>query len=390
MKILLCNKFYYRRGGDCIYTINLEKMLSSHGHRTAVFAMDCAETIENGWRRYFPSEVNFNGMGAKLRYARRCLGDREVLERFNGLLDEFRPDVVHLNNIHSQLSPIIARAAHKRGIKVIWTLHDYKLLCPRYDCLKRGEAPCEECLAGKSGVLRHSCMKNSFAASCVAYAEALKWNRMVLEKNTDMFICPSLFMKEMMVKGGFAESKLTQLCNSVDVAACRRVDYTVRGDYYCYVGRLSHEKGIATLLKAAESLPCKLIVVGGGPLEGSLPVLPNVEYAGYKDWSGIKEIVGGARFSVIPSEWYENNPLSVIEALCLGTPVLGARIGGIPELIDEGKSGMCFNSADAVMLKEKIVEMYGKSFDYEAIARTAQARFGQEAYYERLIRLYEQ
>ena len=118
MRVLLCNKFFYRRGGDCIYTINLEKMLSAYGHETAVFAMDCPETIETEWRRFFPSEVNFDGNKSKLHYAARCLGDSEVRDCFVRLLNEFKPDVVHLNNIHSQLSPVIAEIAHRRGVKV--------------------------------------------------------------------------------------------------------------------------------------------------------------------------------------------------------------------------------------------------------------------------------
>jgi len=389
MRVLLCNKFYYRRGGDCIYTINLEKMLSDHGHTTAVFAMDCQDTIETEWRKYFPPEVSFSGIRHKLHYAARCLGESEVGDRFGRLLDDFHPDVVHLNNIHSQLSPVIARIAHHRGIKVVWTLHDYKLLCPRYDCLKRGQSLCEECLSGKIGVLLHSCMKNSFAASCVAFAEAIKWNRRLLERNTDMFICPSRFMKDMMVKGGFSDAKLSHLCNSIDVSVCAKDNYTDRGEYYCYVGRLSHEKGIATLLKSASRLPYKLIVVGGGPLAGSFPDLPNVEFAGYQDWTGIKDIVGHAKFTVIPSEWYENNPLSVIESLCLGTPVLGARIGGIPELIDEGCTGFVFESGNVEMLAEKIKDMYDFSFDYEAVAEASRMRFNQDAYYHSLMEIYK-
>ncbi len=389
MRVLLCNKFYYRRGGDCIYSINLEKMLSAHGHETAFFAMDSPETIETEWRRFFPPEVSLTGVKSKLNYASRCLGDSDVRNNFSNLLIFFKPDIVHLNNIHSQLSPIIAEVAHKRGVKVVWTLHDYKLLCPRYDCLKRGQTPCGDCLSSKMGVLWHSCMKNSFVASCVAFAEALKWNRKVLERNTDMFICPSQFMKDMMLKGGFAESKLTHLCNSIDVSACEIDDYDNRSDYYCYVGRLSHEKGISTLLEAASRLPYKLIVVGGGPLEGGFPQLHNVEFVGYKDWSVIKEIVGRAKFTVIPSEWYENNPLSVIEALCIGTPVLGARIGGIPELIDEGRTGLCFESGNVQMLTDRIKEMYEDSFDYKSIAESSKRRFNQEAYYERLMDLYK-
>lgn len=387
MKILLCNKFYYRRGGDCIYTINLANLLTSHGHSVALFAMEHTETLDNPWRGYFPPEVGFDGLGAKLKYFARCLGDRDTVGRFRKVLDVFQPDVVHLNNIHSQLSPIIAVEAHRRGIKVVWTLHDYKLLCPRYDCLLRGESICERCFKDKTQVLRRKCMKNSLAASTLAYFEAIKWNRAVLEKNTDIFVCPSRFMADKMAQGSFPKEKLVHLCNFIDAGLCERDDYSERGDYYCFVGRLSHEKGVATLVEAAKRLPHKLVVVGDGPLKGSLPAASNIEFVGRKDWSQIKVIVGKARFTVIPSEWYENNPLSVIEALSLGTPVLGADIGGIPELID-GQSGICFKSGDVSSLCAAIEQMYAQRFDYESIAERSLGRFSAEEYYSKLIDIY--
>lgn len=159
-----------------------------------------------------------------------------------------------------------------------------------------------------------------------------------------------------MKQGGFAAAKLHTLCNFIDVAPCVADDYSQRDDYYCFIGRLSHEKGAKTLIEAANALPQhKLVIIGGGPLEDELKSMAgkHIELAGFKQWSEIKRLVGKARFSVIPSEWYENNPLSVIEAQCLGTPVLGARIGGIPELISE-ETGMTFESRNTADLKKKL------------------------------------
>ena len=147
MRLLLVNKFYYPRGGDCIYTINLESLLKKHGYETAIFAMDYHRNIETPWKKYFPSEVRFH-MGPKIIDSMlRPFGTKEVKEKYNAILDEFHPDVVHLNNIHSQLSPIVAELAHQRGINVVWTLHDYKLLCPRYDCMRNDGASCDDCFA---------------------------------------------------------------------------------------------------------------------------------------------------------------------------------------------------------------------------------------------------
>ena len=388
MKILLSNKFYYRRGGDCIYMLNLEQLLKQHGHEVAVFAMDYPENISTPWSKYFPQNMS------KLMAFTRPFGSNEVKMKFNKLLDDFKPDVVHLNNIHTQLSPVIAELAHKRGIKVAWTLHDYKLLCPRYDCLRNGTDICELCFnCDKSNCKTYKCMKGSALASMIGYKEAVTWNRERLEACTDVFVCPSQFMADKMAQGGFDKKKLMTLCNFIDVDKCKKDEYG-KEDYYCYVGRLSHEKGVNTLIEAAKNLPYKLKVIGGGELSEELRVKSekskcNVEFLGYKQWDEIKSIVGKARFTVIPSEWYENNPLSVIEAQCLGTPVLGARIGGIPELIENGVTGMTFESRNVDDLTNKIEAMWHHTFDYKDIALTSQKRYNSESYYEKIMEVYK-
>ena len=384
MRILLSNKFYYRRGGDCIYMLNLEQLLKEHGHEVAVYSMEYPDNLATVWSGYWPSNMS------KLNAIVRPFGVQQVKDRFRCLLDDFKPDVVHLNNIHTQLSPVIAEIAHQRDVRVVWTLHDYKLLCPRYDCLQNGQTICEECFEDKKAVLRHTCMKNSRIASMIAYLEAKKWNRKRLEKATDVFVCPSQFMANKMMQGGFYSKKQEVLCNFIDVEKCKRDSYD-KEDYYCFIGRLSHEKGAKTLIEAANQLPYPLVVIGGGPLMEELKAMahPNIEFVGFKQWDEIKELVGKARFSVIPSEWYENNPLSVIEAECLGTPVLGARIGGIPELIDEGVTGMTFESRNVENMKDKIGKMWNASWDYEAIAHQSQERYNAEKYYQEIMKIYQ-
>ena len=393
MKILLANKFYYRRGGDCIYMLNLEKLLKAHGHEVAVFAMEYPENLDTPWKKYFPKNMS------KLMAFTRPFGSHEVKSTFKKLLDDFKPDVVHLNNVHTQLSPVMAELAHQRGIKVVWTLHDYKLLCPRYDCLKNGNTICETCFNGdKKACLDNKCMKGSKLASFIGFKEAIVWNRERLEASTDVFICPSQFMADKMVQGGFSKSKMQTLCNFIDVEKCKfsstdGTDYTddveflpKKEDYYCFIGRLSHEKGAKTLIAAANQLPYKLVIIGGGPLMDELKSVShtNIEFVGFKQWDDVKQLVGKARFSVIPSEWYENNPLSVIEAQCLGTPVLGANIGGIPELTD-----YTFSSGNIADLKTKIEKMWNSEFDYQQIASDAQHRYDAETYYDKLINIYK-
>jgi glycosyltransferase involved in cell wall biosynthesis len=393
MRILLVNKFYYPRGGDCVVVLNTEALLREYGIEAEVFAMRYPENLPARYQNHFASEVKFGGgMENRLQALRRTLGMDDVNKCFKAVLDEFKPDVVHLHNIHSYLSPVVGVLAHRRGIRVVWTLHDYKLLCPRYDCLLDGR-PCEQCVTGgKNGVFVHRCMKNSLAASAVAKLEAIKWNRRVLEHNTDLFVCPSQFMADMMKKGGFDPAKLLVLNNFIDPIKFRRyqaLDNTVlRDDYYCYVGRLSAEKGVADLLEVASRLPYRLKVAGGGPLESELRerygACPNIEFLGMLDADAVARLLSNARLSVVPSQWYENNPLSVVESLCAGTPVAGADIGGIPELIDN-ESGIVFQPFDSEALSAALSSALSRRWNHAEIARRSVQRFSQQSHLQVLM-----
>ena len=390
MKILLANKFYYRRGGDCIYTMNLEKMLKEKGHEVAVYAMQYPENEKSEWSGYWPTNMT------KLDAFTRPFGARQVMKGFSRLMDDFKPEVVHLNNIHTQLSPVIAKIAHERGARVVWTLHDTKLVCPCYTCTRDGKW-CTECFTDKKAVIRHRCMPGGLPGAVIGYLEAQKWNKEVLQEYVDLFLPPSKFMMDTCVEGGYKPEKFRVLCNFIDVTKVKGLKSEevkgLKGDYYVYLGRVNEVKGVRTLCKAAAQLDKKLIVIGGGEL---LPELQKtyvdckqIEFKGQMQWEEFMPILRGARFMVLPAEWSENNPLTVIESQSLGTPVLGARIGGIPELIDEGTSGMTFTSGDVEDLKDKVLKMFEHGFDYDAIAKNAIERYSSEAYYEKLMALYK-
>lgn len=391
MRVLLSNKYYYNRGGDCIASMAVEKLLKEKGHEVAFFSMQYPKNFTSPWETYFPSEVDFNGGGwqGKLKAAQRIFYSSEVKHKFLQLLDLFKPDVVHLNNIHSQLSPCLAELAHRKGIKVVWTLHDYKLVCPSYSCLRDGK-PCEQCIhQGPFPVLKNRCMKNSLPASLLAYLEACFWNRKRIEKSVDAFICPSQFLANKIIEGGYSKEKVNVICNFTN----RQYDSepTKKQDYYCYVGRLSEEKGLHTLVDAANELPYKLKIIGDGPLKESLmkKSTKQIEFVGFKEWDELQTILQKSKFVVLPSEWYENNPLSIIESFFLGTPVLGANIGGIPELIAP-TNGALFKTGDKADLKKSIQLMFNKEFNYKAISHSAQELFSADNYYNKLIKIYEQ
>lgn len=266
---------------------------------------------------------------------------------------------------------------------------------------------CEDCFTDKLAVVKHRCMPGSIPGAIVGYLEAKKWNKDVLQKYVDWFLPPSQFMMDTCVKGGYSKGKFRVLCNFIDVTKLPEITQIsqIKGDYYVYLGRVNEVKGVRTLCKAAAQLDKKLVVIGDGEL---LPELKdaykdcrNIEFKGQMDWEEFMPILRGARFMVLPAEWSENNPLTVIESQSLGTPVLGANIGGIPELIvradsksaatvgDMVPNGMTFRSGDVEDLKAQIQKMFETSFDYEQIAKDAIGRYSSEAYYEKLMKYYK-
>jgi glycosyltransferase involved in cell wall biosynthesis len=242
-------------------------------------------------------------------------------------------------------------------------------------------------------------MKGSFLQSLVAQKEAECWRRECLEACVDAFICPSEFMKRKMLQGGFEEKKLHMMHNFVapfdyaqganGVSVIER-SRNGRKDYYTYIGRLSEEKGIRTLLRVAAKLCSKLKVLGGEPLESELKAqyeeCPQIEFLGHCGRETVMREMAGAKFTVVPSEWYENNPISVIESLCLGTPVLGANMGGIPELVTPGVNGELFEAGDGEGLRMKIMEMFGKEYGFEG--ELIAERFSPSRYLDGMLGVY--
>jgi glycosyltransferase involved in cell wall biosynthesis len=392
MKVLLVNKFYYNRGGDCTAVLGTEQLLKKKGHEVAVFSSAHPLNLPTPWSKYFPKEVNFSssGFSGKTSSVIRIFHSSETAHKFKRLLDDFRPDVVHAHNIHSYISPLVVEIAHKKGIRVVWTLHDYKLICPTYTCLRNGKI-CEACFRDKSNVFKYKCMKNSRLAGLLAWMEAGYWNREKLSAVTDLFISPSLFLKSKMSEAGYPDKQIEVLPNFMPRQAAVSAK---KENYYCYLGRLSGEKGVEYLLEAAKDLPYPLKIIGGGPLQDAYKKkyagYP-VEFLGQMQPEAFYPIVQKARFLVIPSIWYENNPFSVIESLCMGTPVLGSRIGGIPELIGENENGVLFTPGDSHALSDKIkhcFEYFTDDYDFKEIADKAQNKFGPETFYNKLMKVY--
>ena len=365
MRILFLNNFCYLRGGSERVLFEEMRMLKEAGHEVAVFSRANPQNASSAYDRYFPPEIHTErvqlsagalGTVKELIYsntARLCL--RKVLAEFN-------PDIAHAHNIYGRLTTSVLDELHSNGIPTIMTLHDLKLICPSYLMLNKGSV-CEECKGGRYyRAVINKCHKDSYVASAVYALES--WLNHTLKRYDSIryFVSPSRFLREKCIEFGLPPDKIVYLPNFIDA---NTVETTVQpGKYLLYVGRLSREKGVKTLLGAMGKLQnsISLYIVGDGPERANLERFTSqsqidVSFAGHMKGTLLNEAFNHAKAVVMPSECYENAPLTILEAFAHGKPVVGARIGGIPEMIDDGVDGYLFEAGDVDDLRSKIEQV---------------------------------
>jgi len=366
MKIVQANKFYFLKGGAERYFLDLSELLSARGHEVIPFSMSHPDNLDTEFAEYFPGRIDYDvrdGLG--LGKALRTIYSREARRMMERLLEDEKPDLVHLHNIYHQLTPSILLALRRRRVPVVQTLHDYKLICPSYLMIAAGD-PCERCKGGKFFMAALTrCHRKSFAASSVVALEAYVHRLLRSHEAVRLFLCPSEFIMKKFIQFGFPRERMLRIPYFIPLD--RYQPEYEPGRYYLYLGRLSREKGLSTLLDAAaraRGVPLK--IAGDGPLRGELlrrielEKLDWVSYVGFSSGDELRELVRGATFTVVPSEWYENYPFSILESFALGKPVLGSAIGGIPELVVEGETGYLFPVRDAGRLAERIALLYSE------------------------------
>lgn len=401
-KVLLANKFFYLKGGDAKVFFDTADLLKQNGHTPVFFSMEHPENFPSEFSPYFVSHIDFNGASkaSQLKAFGRIIYSVEAKQRVNRLVGQERPDIAHLHNICHQISPSILDSLSKHSIPSVMTLHDYKLTCPAYTLLS-GDGVCEECRDGKYyKVAQHKCTKQSFLKSTLSALEMYIHHQLLhIYSKVDVFISPSAFLKNKIQEMGF-RGEVVHLPNFIDSARFTPA-FDNDGHTFIYLGRLSAEKGLLTLLKAVSELKGKfsLKIIGDGPLREDLVAytkdkkLSNIEFLGYMQPDAIKKEIAKAVFTVVPSEWYENNPMSVIESFALGKPVLGARIGGIPELVRDGETGQTFEAGNADDLREKILRLLSQPHEIDNMGRRARAFVEEELnpdkHYDGLIAIYE-
>lgn len=365
MNILFINKFLHPNGGSETYIFKLGDYLKSLGHQVQYFGMEHAGRCVGNAVNAYTSDMDFHGGSklAKLTYPIKTIYSAEARQKLRLVLEDFRPDVVHLNNFNYQLTPSVLleiKKWQKEGhpCRVVFTAHDYQLVCPNHMCNNPNTGEnCEKCLGGHFlNCVKGKCIHGSTAKSAVGTAEAIFWNGNGAYKTIDSIICCSHFLKAKMDSNPLFAGKTVALHNFVEETPWRE---TPKKDYILYFGRYSPEKGVATLAQVCRELPdVRFIFAGSGPLAESLSGIPNLKNVGFQSGEALEALIREARFSVYPSQWYENCPFSVMESQLYGTPVLGADIGGIPELIQPGKTGELFESGNAAALKAAILRLW--------------------------------
>lgn len=399
---MLANMYGYSAYGSENYFTELCRLLKRKGHRVIVFTVQDDRNIEREYAEYFVERMPLDTPGAlslwrKAACACKAVYSFEARRNFERLLKDTRPDVVHAHNIKHYLTPSILQAAKKSRVPVVYTLHDFYFACPNYIMFSSGSV----CQACKGGRFYHAfirrCVKDSFLLSLVAGAEHYAHALLRMTGNIDMFVAPSNSVKQKMVEWGMDEGRIRQVSNFVRIDEYRPGDGA--GSYVFFCGRLTAEKGIATLIEAMRSFPgIRLVIAGDGKdrklLESTARKrgIGNVEFRGYVPHEEVKSLIGNALFTVVPSEWYEPFGLVVVESFAMGKPVIGADIGGIPELIDDGQNGFLFRPGDTRGLVEKIGYLLadrGRAGKMGKEARRKAAElYDSETHYRKLMEIY--
>ena len=398
MRVLIINKFLYPNGGSETYIFKLGEALEQHGNEVQYFGMEHEGRCVGNRVNAYTSDMDFHGGSklSKLTYPIKTIYSKEAREKLRLVLDDFKPDVCHLNNFNYQLTPSIIleivkwRKETGRDCKIIFTAHDYQLVCPNYMLNNPNtHQNCEKCLGGHFvNCMKGKCIHGSTAKSAIGMMEAEFWKWKGTYKYIDTMICCSEFMKTKMDSNPLFATKTVAMHNFIDKVEWKE---TPKKDYILYFGRFSEEKGIGTLIKVCKELPdVQFIFAGTGPLEETVNGIKNIKNVGFQKGEALEKLIREARFSIYPSEWYENCPFSVMESQMYGTPVLGADIGGIPELIQVGKTGELFESGNAEDLKKKIEKLWGdKKLCAEYSANCKDISFDTiDEYYEKIMKVY--
>lgn len=396
MKILMVNKFLYPKGGAETYVHKLGEILSGNGHEVQYFGLRNAKNDLGNKAGAYVSNVDFStGIWKNLGSPFRIIYSVEARREIRKVLEDFQPDIVHLNNIQFHLTPSIILEIHnyrkkvKNELKIIYTAHDYQLICPSHGLFDNNIQVCEKCLKGNYlNCTSMKCIKGSALKSLIGTIDAYVWKWNPAYRYIDKIICCSRFLKSKLDTQERFRNKTVVLHNFVE--NCMQMDVQ-KEDYILEFGHLSKEKGTNTLLKVAERMPdVQFVFAGYGAAVKEIEKVKNARYVGFRTGNELQMLIRKAKISIYPSEWYENCPFSVIESQMFQTPVIGSRMGGIPELIRDGETGFLFEAGNDADLESKICKLLYTPGLLERFSDNCRrlAFESPESYYEKLMRLY--
>lgn len=397
MKILIVNKFLYQKGGSETYIFKLGDVLKENGHKVEYFGLQNDKNIVGNNLGLYVSDMDFSkGVLKNLGAPFRIIYSLEARRKIRKVLNDFMPDVVHLNNIQFHLTPSIILEIQKyrkstgRSVKIVYTAHDYQLVCPSHGFFNSNSYTCEKCLGGNyTNCLKTKCVKNSRAKSLLAMADAYFWKWSKAYSYIDTIICPSQFLKSKLDTQDRFSQKTVAIHNFMEKPVLEDFE---KEDYVLEFGNLSEEKGTDTVIAVAKRMPdVKFLFAGYGKAVDEIKKLENAEYLGFKTGRELSELIQKARLSIYPSKWYENCPFSVIESQMYSTPVIGSKVGGIPELISDQKTGLLFECGNADDLEAKLrLLIYDDKKLNEMTENCKKMDFETpNSYYQKLIGIYE-
>lgn len=363
--LLNINNYHYRRGGaDAVY-LDHAALMESLGWRNSYFSMHHPDNLPCETSGYFVDEIQLGhrySLAEKAVKATQVVYSFEARRRLRRLIGDRQPDLAHVHNIYHHISPAILSVLKESGIPAVMTAHDLKLACPNNKMLN-ASGICERCKGGRyHQAVLNRCVHGSVAASAIVALESTVHGWLgSYRRHLEKILVPSRFFIDKFVEWGWDRRQFVHVPNFVD-AGHLEPSYEP-GDYVVYFGRLSHEKGLRTLIRATSAAKLPLVLVGAGPLDQELRATATelgaqVEFAGYRSGAELHALVRGARVAVLPTECYENSPICVLESFALGKPVVGARIGGIPEMVREGSTGWLFESGNAESLSAVLRQAY--------------------------------
>lgn len=403
MKILMVNKFLHPNGGSETYIFKLGEELIRQGHEVQYFGMEHEKRVVGNRAEVYTDNMDFHtGKLQKLLYPFKIIYSKEAYKKMWQVLEDFQPDVVHLNNINFQLTPSVIDAVKKykkktgKKVKIIATAHDYQWVCPNHMMMiPSSRQMCFACEGGKYlNCSKNKCIHNSLVKSVLGSVEAYfyKWNGIYRE--VDTIICPSEFLNEKLSTTPVFKGKTITMHNFVaqDKMEQSKINLPeLPKEYVIYFGRYAEEKGISTLLKVCKKLPhIDFVFAGNGPLEFEVNKVENIINVGFQTGSNLKQLISNAKFFVFPSQWYENCPFAVIESQLLGTPVVASDLGGTKELVAHKQTGELYQGEDAEALEKAIEALWQDDEKVQRYrANCKQVQFDSlEEYCKKILELY--